>query len=127
MKQSYRDLPVWQKAMDPTVRIYEVTRVFPKDELYRLTSQMRRAAVSVPSNIAEGQARPTRGEFRQSLGHAKGSLAELETQLLIGSRLGHLNPSDPVFQQLSEVGRMLSGLVNSLTIDNQQPTTDNHA
>jgi four helix bundle protein len=83
-----------------------------------LTSQIRRAAVSIPSNIAEGQARLTMGEFRQFLGVAKGSLAELETQLLIAHNLGYLTDPNPVLEQLSEVARMLHGLMSSLTTNN---------
>jgi len=115
MKQSFRDLLVWQKAMSLVTDIYRTTREFPPDERYGLTSQIRRAAVSVPSNIAEGQARPTRGEFRQFLGHAKGSLAELETQLLIAENLGYFREPNDLLAQISEVGRMLSGLLSSLS------------
>jgi len=113
-KQSYRDLRVWQRAIELVTAVYETTRSFPKEEIYGLTSQIRRAAVSIPSNIAEGQARLTRGEFRQSLGHAKGSLAELETQLIIAQNLGFLVSPDGLFQATAEVGRMLNGLLNSL-------------
>ena len=77
--KSYEDLIVWQKALDLAEEIYRATRQFPKDELYGLTSQMRRAAVSIASNIAEGHERNSRGEFLQFIGHARGSLAELET------------------------------------------------
>lgn len=118
MKQSYKDLLVWQKAIDLVTAIYVATRTFPKEELFGLTSQMRRAAVSIPSNIAEGQARPSRGEFRQFLGHARGSLAELDTQLIIAKNLGYLRQPDALFSQLSEVSRMLSGLLSSLTTGN---------
>ena len=80
--QSYRDLVAWQKAMELVVSVYTCTQNFPKVETYGLISQMRRAAVSVPSNIAEGHARISTGEFRQFLGHALGSLVEIETQTL---------------------------------------------
>lgn len=99
------------------VRIYEVTRHFPKGERFGLTWQMRRAAVSVPSDIAEGLMRVTRGEFRQFLGQAEGSLAELETQLLLAVQLGYLPKTDATIDQLSEVARMLSGLLSSLAKD----------
>jgi len=114
MKQSYQDLLVWQKAMSLVTDIYRITRRFPPEERFGLTSQVRRAAVSIPSNIAEGQARRTRGEFLQFLGHAKGSLAELDTQLRIAENLGYLHDSDTLFRDLSDVRRMLSGLVSSL-------------
>ena len=87
MSSSYRDLIVWQKAMDLTELMYGVTRNFPKEELCGLVSQLRRAAVSVASNIAEGQGRLTTGEFRHFLGLARGSLLEVETQVLLSERL----------------------------------------
>jgi len=114
MKSSYRDLLVWQKAIALVTEIYRATRSFPKEEVYGLTSQMRRAAVSIPSNIAEGQARLTKGEFRQFLGQAKGSLAELDTQLVIAQNLGYISQPEPLLNQLAEVGRMLNGLLASL-------------
>ncbi len=114
MKSHYKNLLVWQKAIALVTQVYVVTRLFPREELYGLTSQIRRAAVSVPSNIAEGQARFTPGEFRQFLGIARGSLAELETQLIIAEKLGYLTESGPIFEQLVEIGRMLSGLLASL-------------
>ena len=86
--QSYRDLIVWQRAMELVVDVYGMTRSFPECERYGLSSQLRRSAVSIPSNIAEGQGRLTRGEFRQFLGHARGSLSEVETQVSIATRLG---------------------------------------
>ncbi|MBL8792363.1 MAG: four helix bundle protein [Planctomycetia bacterium] len=114
----YKDLLVWQKAIALVAQVYVVTRAFPREERYGLTSQIRRAAVSIPSNIAEGQARLTPGEFRQFLGIAKGSLAELDTQLIIAEKLGYLTTPCPLFEQLAEVGRMLSGLLSSLRTDN---------
>ena len=118
MKHDFRDLLVWQKAIAFVTEIYRNTQAFPKEELYGLTSQIRRAAVSIPSNIAEGQGRLTRGEFRQFLGHAKGSLAEVETQLIIAHNLGYLIDVEPLLQSLHEIARMLNGLLNSLTTDN---------
>lgn len=111
VKQNYRNLLVWQKAIALVVRIYEVTRSFPTDERFGLISQLRRAAVSVPSNIAEGQSRLTTGEFRQFLGIAKGSLAEIDTQLVIAENLGFLKDAQWLFEDLAEVGRMLNGLL----------------
>jgi four helix bundle protein len=92
MGDSYKDLIEWRKAMELVTEIYRATREFPRDELYGLTNQLRRAAVSVPSNIAEGQARFSRKEFRHFLSHARGSLVEIETQLTIAQNLGYLNP-----------------------------------
>lgn len=113
MGQHYRDLIVWQKAIELATEIYRATRSFPKEELYGLTSQIRRSAISIPSNIAEGQARLTPGEFRQALGYARGSYGELDTQLVIATNLGYLPPeSQP--SRLVEVGRMLNGLIASL-------------
>ncbi len=114
-KRNFRDLVVWQRAIDLVTQVYLATKEFPKHELYGLTSQVRRAAISIPSNIAEGQGRLTRGEFRQFLGHAKGSLAEVETQLIIVHRLGYLSSLDTLIEHLNEVGRLLNGLLNSLS------------
>lgn len=91
MARSYRDLLVWQKAMKLALQVYRSTEAFPKTEVYGMTSQVRRAAVSVVSNIAEGQGRLTKGEFRQFLGVARGSLLELDTQLLLANELGYLS------------------------------------
>ena len=112
----YRDLVVWQKAMDLVTEIYRVTQKFPKHELFSLTSQLRRAAVSIPSNIAEGQGRLTPGEFRQFLGHARGSLLEAETQIVLATRLHYISQeqSDNLLQQSAEVGRILNGLLASI-------------
>ena len=117
MVKSYQDLIVWQKAVELAEAVYRATRGFPKEELYGLVSQMRRAAVSVPSNIAEGQARESRGEFVQFLGHARGSLAELHTQTILAERLNMLSTAaaDEVRQQIEQVGKLLSGLRRSLT------------
>jgi four helix bundle protein len=118
MKRDYKDLMVWQKSIDLVAEVYKATKGFPKEELYGLTSQLRRCAVSVPSNIAEGQGRLTRGEFRQFLGHAKGSLAEMETQWIIAEKLGCLKEPQTLVDQLAEVSRLLNGLLNSLTTNN---------
>ncbi len=90
--RSYRDLVAWQKSMALVTDVYRCTRGFPTSEIYGLTAQLRRAAVSVPSNIAEGQGRSSTGEFRQFLGHARGSLLEVETQILIAQNLGYIRP-----------------------------------
>ena len=90
--RSYRDLVAWRKSMELVVEVYRCTEAFPRIEIYGLVSQLRRAAVSVPSNIAEGQARVSTGEFRQFLGQARGSLMEVETQILISQSLRYLEP-----------------------------------
>jgi four helix bundle protein len=116
MGHSYRDLIVWQKAMALVKDIYRTTQSFPADERYGLTSQLRRAAVSIPSNIAEGQGRAFDREFNQFLSHAMGSLMEVETQLLIAEDLGYLQ-NDQVVQLLkrtAELGRLANGLMATL-------------
>lgn len=116
MQNTFRDLRVWRQAMDLAVAVYRITDTFPKHELYGLSQQMRRAAVSVASNIAEGKGRRHDKEFRQFLFHARGSLLELETQLTIAMRLEYLTEKQAgeVQQQATQVGRSLTGLVNSL-------------
>ena len=114
--QSYRDLIVWKKAMSLVLNIYRSTNAFPKTETYGLASQLRRAAVSIPSNIAEGQARLSTAEFKQSLGHARGSLMEVETYILLAQELGYLerDQSENMLAGTAEVGKILNGLLNSL-------------
>src|SRR5207247_478119 len=114
--RSYQDLVVWQRAMDLVVAVYRISSAFPGEERFGLTSQMRRAAVAVPSNIAEGQGRHTTGEFLQFLGHARGSLMEVETQLMIAGRLEFILPeqSKDLSDLTSEVGRLLNALCRSL-------------
>jgi four helix bundle protein len=118
MKQDFRNLVVWQKAVAFVTDLYRATQRFPKEEQYGLTSQLRRAGVSIPSNIAEGQGRLTRGEFRQFLGHAKGSICEVETQLVIAQNLGYLKEPKPLLVKPHEVARLLNGLLTSLASDN---------
>ena len=118
MAQHYRDLIAWQKAMELVTHVYEITKAFPDEEKFGLVSQMRRCAVSVPSNIAEGQARNSRGEFLQFLGIARGSTAELTTQLLLAENLGYLTDSKNTIEMVEEVGRILSGLIKSLRTNN---------
>lgn len=112
MSHSYRDLLVWQKAKAFAVETYRVTAKFPGAERFGLTSQLRRAAVSVASNIAEGQGRMTRGEFQQFLGHARGSMLEVATQLEIARDLGYL--TDKEFTSVDRHGRDVLGLLNRL-------------
>lgn len=113
--RSYRDLLVWQRSMDLVVSAYELAKRLPRDELYGLTSQIRRAATSVPANIAEGQGRRSTRQFLQFLGVANGSLLELETHLL-AERLGLLVSRDleETFRLCRDVGKMLSGLMRRL-------------
>ncbi|HEX9882344.1 MAG TPA: four helix bundle protein [Desulfobaccales bacterium] len=114
--QSYRDLVVWNKAMQLVTEIYRVSQNFPKEELFGLMSQIRRAAVSVPSNIAEGHGKLSRKEYQHFLGHARGSLAEVETQMTIAQNLGYLNAEvvSRILDLSAEVGRILNGLLASL-------------
>lgn len=118
MSHKYRDLIVWQKARAMATSIYRATDSFPKTEMYGLTSQLRRAAISVSSNIAEGQGRLTKGEFAQFLGQARGSLLELENQLLIAVDLDFLSKEefDRLEKQSGEVGRLLNGLIDSIRL-----------
>lgn len=113
---SYRELIVWQKAIELVADIYAITRRFPREETYGLAAQMRRCAVSIPSNIAEGQGRTTRGEFMLFLGHARGSLFELETQLTIAAKLEYLTSeaAEHLRSRATEVARILNGLLTSL-------------
>ena len=116
MGQHFKDLVVWQKAMEMVAEVYRLTDSFPKREVYGLTDQIRRAAVSVPSNIAEGQAHHNNREFVHFLRHSSGSLAELETQLNIAERLGYADASSTaqLLTRVHEVGRILNGLIGSI-------------
>jgi four helix bundle protein len=116
MSHSYKDLIAWQKAIIMTTELYRATRNFPCEEMYGLTSQLRRAAVSVASNIAEGQGRNTTGEFKQFLGHARGSLLEIETQLLIACELHYIqkDKADELLACCGEVFRLVNGLLSSM-------------
>ena len=115
MGQTYRDLIAWQKAMSLVTEIYRLTQTFPVAERYGLTHQLRRAAVSVPSNIAEGQARFSAKEFHRFLSTARGSLVEIETQIEIARNLGYASrtESSNVLNATSELGRILNGLLAS--------------
>jgi four helix bundle protein len=118
--QGYKELIVWQKAM--VVATYRITQAFPRTEVYGLASQMQRAAVSVPSNIAEGHGLKQTRAYSRHIAIASGSLAELETQLEISDRLGYLASDErPVIAQANEVGRMLAGLRQSLRSKDLNP------
>ena len=117
MKSSdYRQLKVWQKAMDLTVEIYSLVNKFPREENYALSDQMRRSVVSIPSNIAEGQGRNSDKEFVNFLSIARGSLWELETQIEISERLHYIDSDqkNKVYERTEEIGKMLNALANSL-------------
>jgi four helix bundle protein len=110
---TYKDLVAWQKGIELVTAVYRATREFPKEEMYGLTSQLRRAAVSVPSNIAEGQARYSHHEFQHFLRTARGSLAEVETQPVIARNLEYLQEKDlkELMRSTSELGRILNALI----------------
>jgi four helix bundle protein len=116
MGHIYRDLIVWQKAMAMVTEIYRNTQTFPRQETYGLTNQLRRAAVSVASNIAEGQGRLSKREFRHFLGQARGSLIEMETQIMIAGNLGYLSQGavHDMTETSGEVSRLLHGLIQSI-------------
>jgi four helix bundle protein len=116
MLKSYRELLVWQKAMELPVLVYRLTEGFPKREIYGLAAQIRRAGVSVPSNIAEGYGRGSRREYIQFLSIAQGSLKELETQTILAERLTYATQSqaERIFSQAEVIGKMLGGLIRSL-------------
>ena len=114
---AFSDLRVWRRAMELAVNVYRSTATFPHEEIYSLTQQMRRAAVSIPSNIAEGKGRGSRRDFRQFLFNARGSLLELQTQIMIAQRLGYLSKMDAneLLGCAAGVGKSLSGLINYLS------------
>src|SRR5579872_6206581 len=125
--RGYRDLVVWQKAMELVTEVYRITADFPKHELYGLTGQIRRAAVSVPSNLAEGHGRTSSREFHQFISQARGSLVEVETQLEIARNLGYLSPplASELLAKAGRVGRMLNGLrAWSESREGSKPTPD---
>ncbi|MCP1298335.1 four helix bundle protein [Chryseobacterium sp. S0630] len=113
---NFKELLVWQKSIDFVTDIYRITETFPKTEIYGLISQIRRSAVSIPSNIAEGNSRRSKPDYLQFLKIARGSCAEVETQLIISKNLGFLNEDDylKLNQEIIEITKMLNGLINSL-------------
>ena len=122
MGRSYKDLVAWQKAMLLVTAVYKATADFPRDEIFGLTSQLRRAAVSIASNIAEGQGRLSQKEFRFFLGQARGSLMEVETQLQISENLGYLanEHTRALLQSCAEPGRVLNGLLSSISRQSEE-------
>ena len=118
MVQSFRELLVWQRSMQLTAAVYRLSKAFPRDKIYGLSSQIRRSAVSIPSNIAEGQGRLGTGEFRQFLGIARGSNCELLTQLEIAGMLGHCDAKkiEEAEGLSNEVGKMINAILQSLPV-----------
>jgi four helix bundle protein len=123
MLSSYRDLLVWQKAMELVVETYRFSSSFPKEELYGLTSQLRRASVSVPSNIAEGYGRASRKEYLQFLYVAQGSLKEMETQAILAEMLGFASKSSTelLLEKGAVAGKLLGGLIRALRRETSAP------
>ena len=123
--KSYRDLLVWQRAVDLVADCYQLTKQLPKSETYGLAVQMQRAAVSIPANIAEGHGRDHIGDYLRHLSIANGSLMELETHILIAQRLSYIGPADAqrLLDQCGEVSRMLSGLTKRLRAKTLKPST----
>ena len=111
---SFRDLHVWQQSMALTTRVYELSRSFPEDEKFGLTAQIRRASVSVPSNIAEGSGRRSKGEFLQFLGIATGSLREVETETILATMLGFVEEVQETLESISRISMMLTRLRQSV-------------
>lgn len=114
--KNYRDLIAWQKGMDLVEQIYDITKTFPQDEMYGLTSQIRRAVVSIPSNIAEGEGRTSKKEFSNFLSIAYSSLREVETQVIISERLQYIDSTkaEELLMLCSEIGKIINGLRKSL-------------
>jgi four helix bundle protein len=114
--RNYQDLIAWQKAMDLVEAVYQTTKIFPKEEIYALTGQLRRAAVSIPSNIAEGQGRSSKKEFCNFLSIAHGSVREVETQIMIAERLQYISKEQvtAILELAAEVGRLLQGLMKTI-------------
>jgi four helix bundle protein len=117
MSGSFKDLKVWQRSRALAVDLYNITKDFPREETYNLVTQIRKCAVSIPSNIAEGHRRGTNKEFVQFLNISRGSLAELETQVIISTDLGYVQKerSEKVLAEVEEIGKMINGLINSIS------------
>lgn len=126
--KSYKDLEVWKKSMDLAVECYDITRHFPKSETYGMCSQLQRAAVSIPANIAEGRGRQYIKEFLHHLSIAYGSLSELETFVLLSERLQYINTdrTKSVIVRTQELGRMINGLQKSLRTRSQEQGSVKH-
>ena len=114
MRRKHHELKAWQEAISLVQDIYRITALFPKEEIYGLTSQMRRAAVSIPSNIAEGAVRTVQKEFLQFLSISRGSLSELDTLLIIANELGYIQSMESIQIKIDSLFGLLGGLINSL-------------
>lgn len=114
MKRKHHDLIVWKESVELVKEIYDLTADFPSEEIYGLTSQIRRSAVSVPSNIAEGAARTTKKEFINFLSINRGSLSELETQIIIAKKIGYLNNTNQLLERIDKIFALINGLINSI-------------
>jgi four helix bundle protein len=119
MITSHKDLVVWQKSIALASKVYAATRQLPSDERFGLVQQLRRAAVSIPSNIAEGSARRTRAEFLHYLHIARGSLSEVETQIMIAIDQGFIRKSDPYLKDVADVGCLINGMIRSIAASNR--------
>jgi four helix bundle protein len=124
MSEQYIKLDVWQKSMDMVVSVYSMTKSFPKEELYSLTSQIRRAAISIPANIAEGRAKRSTRDYMRFINIACGSTAELETHIMIAEKLGYVSNENakPLLEETARIGRMLNGLYSSLEVKTTSET-----
>ena len=125
----YEDLEVWKLAKTLAVEVYKITKAFPKEDLYGITSQIRRCSLSIPSNLAEGSARGSKKEFARFVMIALGSTAELNTQLLVAKEIGILSETDynAICTKLGRIGKMLKGLERSMRTNNQQQMTNDQA
>ncbi|MEE9910711.1 MAG: four helix bundle protein [Deltaproteobacteria bacterium] len=112
--KDYKELEVWKKGISLVLKIYEITKIFPKEERYALTDQIKRAAVSIPSNIAEGASRNTTKEFVQFLYIALGSASELETQIIIAEKLGYIKSEQVLHSEITAIRKMLNALITTL-------------
>ncbi len=112
--QSYKDLDLWKESINLVIEIYSITKFFPKEEIYGLVSQLRRSAVSIPSNVAEGSGRKNTKEFIQFLWIANGSISEVETQLEIAKRLNYYEENNELLNKIKYVRKMLLGLISAL-------------
>jgi four helix bundle protein len=112
--KDYKELEVWQKGISLALAVYEITNIFPKDEVYSLTNQIKRAVVSIPSNIAEGASRNSTKEFIQYLYIALGSASELETQMIIAEKLGYIKGENTINSEITIIRKMLNSLITSL-------------
>jgi four helix bundle protein len=112
--KNHKDLDVWKKSIDLVAQIYEISKNFPKEEMFGLQGQVRRAAISIPSNIAEGASRNSKKEFIQFLYVALGSASEVETQIILAQKIGYLNDVNKILLNIEDIKKMLNGLISFL-------------